>query len=108
MGIRRLARDERADLAAFLATLRPPQWEGPTLCSQWRVRDVVAHIISYDELDSRDLLAHVIQGRFRLDRINALAMARYSTCSPEQLLALLTADSRSILDHLHLPRQPER
>jgi len=78
------------------------------LCSQWRVRDVVAHIISYDELDSRDLLAHVIQGRFRLDRINALAMARYSTCSPEQLLALLTADSRSILDHLHLPRQPER
>ena len=88
---RRLARDERADLAAFLATLSPSQWQAPTLCTQWRVRDVVAHLISYDELDMHGLLAHVAGGRFRSDRINALAMARYRTCSPEQLLALLTA-----------------
>jgi hypothetical protein len=29
--VRRLARDERADLAAFLATLTAEQWEAPTL-----------------------------------------------------------------------------
>jgi len=46
---RRLARDERADLAAFLATLSPQQWQAPTLCPRWRVRDVVAHVISYHE-----------------------------------------------------------
>jgi len=31
--MRRLARDERADFAAFLATLPPPQWLAPTLCA---------------------------------------------------------------------------
>ena len=45
----RLACDERADLAEFLATLTPEQWEAPTLCTLWRVRDVVAHIYSYEE-----------------------------------------------------------
>ncbi len=46
----RLAREERADLAEFLATLTPEQWEAPTLCTLWRVRDVVAHIYSYEDL----------------------------------------------------------
>jgi uncharacterized protein (TIGR03083 family) len=88
--VRRLARDERADFAAFLATLSPQQWQAPTLCQQWRVRDVVAHVISYDDLDIRGLLAVAARGRLRLGRINAAALARYETCSPQQLLALLT------------------
>jgi len=45
-----LAQDERADLADFLACRTPEQWEAPTLCSEWRVRDVVAPIISFDDL----------------------------------------------------------
>lgn len=83
-------REERADFAAFLAALSPQQWQAPTLCASWRVRDVVAHVISYDELDARDLLAHVIQGRFRPGRVNAATLARYDRHHPEQLLALLT------------------
>jgi uncharacterized protein (TIGR03083 family) len=89
--VRRLARDERADLAAFLATLSPGQWQAPTLCAEWRVRDVVAHVVSYDELDARGLLALAVHGRFRSSRMNAITLARYRSCSPERLLALLTA-----------------
>ena len=89
--VRRLAREERADLAAFLATLSPRQWQAPTLCARWRVRDVVAHVVSYDELDVCGLLAHAVRGQFRPSRVNAVALARYRTCSPEQLLELLTA-----------------
>jgi uncharacterized protein (TIGR03083 family) len=55
------------------------------------VRDVVAHVVSYDEQDARGLLALAVRGRFRSGRINAVALARYRSCSPEQLLALLTA-----------------
>jgi uncharacterized protein (TIGR03083 family) len=87
---RRLAREERADFAAFLGTLSPQQWQAPTLCARWRVRDVVAHVISYDDLDIRGLLACVIRGRFHSDQINALALAEYNTRSPEQLLGVLT------------------
>lgn len=89
MDVRRLAREERADFAAFLATLSPQQWQAPTLCTAWRVRDVVAHVISYDDLGARDLLLLGARGRFRLGRINAAALRRYDTRSPEQLLALL-------------------
>jgi uncharacterized protein (TIGR03083 family) len=89
--VRRLASDERADFADFLATLSARQWQAPTLCQQWRVRDVVAHVISYDDLDIRGLIAVAARGRFRLGRINDAALARYETHSPAQLLALLTA-----------------
>ena len=50
---------------------------------------MVAHVISYDELDARGLLAHVVRGRFRPDQVNAAALARYDTRTPERLLALL-------------------
>jgi uncharacterized protein (TIGR03083 family) len=79
----------RADLAAFLATLTPEQWQAPTLCTDWRVHDMVAHVISYADLDTRGLLALAARGRFRLSRINAAALARHDTRSPAQLVALL-------------------
>ena len=40
--------------------------------------------------NARGLLAHVVRGRFRPDQVNAAALARYDTRTPEQLLALLT------------------
>jgi len=90
--VRRLARDERADLAAFLATLTPQQWQAPTLCTRWRVRDVVAHVISYDNLGARTLLAVAAGARFRPGRINDTALTRYDQHTPEHLLALLTTN----------------
>lgn len=35
---------ERTSLADLLAALSPEQWEAQSLCSQWRVRDVAAHV----------------------------------------------------------------
>ncbi len=67
----RLARDARADLTAFPATLSPRQWQAPTLCARWRVRDVVAYVLSYDELNVRGLLAQAVQGQFRPSRTPA-------------------------------------
>lgn len=42
-----MARAERAELAAFLTTLTLQQWETPSLCAGWSVKEVVAHMISY-------------------------------------------------------------
>lgn len=35
---------ERRELADVLAALAPPEWETPSLCAGWRVREVVAHM----------------------------------------------------------------
>lgn len=89
MNLKHLTRDERADLAEFLATLSPQQWESPTLCAGWRVHDVVAHLLSYDELDGSALLRRLAKGRFLPDRVNTVGLTEYNTRSPEELLALL-------------------
>ena len=51
-----MARDEREGFAAFLDTLTPEQWDSPTLCDKWRVREVAIHTVSYDELSTGGLV----------------------------------------------------
>lgn len=87
--MQQMAIEERADFADFLATLAPEQWEAPTLCADWRVRDVVAHVISYDALGVRDVIARFVKGRLQLNRINALGVAEFHTRSPDALVAYL-------------------
>ncbi|MGO1055183.1 maleylpyruvate isomerase family mycothiol-dependent enzyme [Crossiella sp. CA198] len=81
-----LARAERADLLDFLRTLPAEQWEAPTLCDGWRVREVVAHVISYDGLTLGKVAAQFARGRFSLDRANALGLTDFRTLSPAELL----------------------
>lgn len=83
----RLARDERADLADVLAGLAPEQWEAPTLCRRWRVRDVVAHIISYDDLGPAGLVGRFARGWFVPDHVNQVGVQGYAKLSPDELLA---------------------
>jgi uncharacterized protein (TIGR03083 family) len=84
-----LARQEREDFAALLTDLAPEQWDAPTLCDRWRVRDVVAHVISYDELDRLSLIGRFAKGWFLLNRTNAVGVADYAARSPQQLSELM-------------------
>ncbi|GAA5135701.1 maleylpyruvate isomerase family mycothiol-dependent enzyme [Pseudonocardia adelaidensis] len=84
-----LARAERADLLALLEGLAPQQWDTPTLCAGWLVRDVVAHMISYEGLRGRALVRRLTRGRFRLRRTNAVGVAEMRDAGPDELLTLL-------------------
>ena len=84
-----LARAERSELADFLADLPPEQWDAPTLCGGWAVRDVVAHIVSYERLGLAEVARRLLRARLRLDRSNALGVAELRDRAPEQLVALL-------------------
>jgi uncharacterized protein (TIGR03083 family) len=83
-----MARAERADLAAFLATLTPLQWHAPSLCDRWSVKDVVAHMISYEELDTIGLVKRFVKGRFV--RANQVGVDEFASLSPQQLLEFLS------------------
>jgi uncharacterized protein (TIGR03083 family) len=84
-----LARAERADLADLLATLSPAQWEAPSLCAEWRVRDVVAHMFSYEELGIGSLIGRFVGAGVRSDRVNAVGVSAYADRSTDDLLALV-------------------
>ncbi|WP_204807225.1 maleylpyruvate isomerase family mycothiol-dependent enzyme [Mycobacterium riyadhense] len=79
-----MARAERAELAAFLATLTPGQWEAPSLCDGWSVKDVVAHMFSYEELNAIRLLKRFVKGR--IVRANQVGVDEFASLSPQQLL----------------------
>ena len=89
MSVMHLARDERAELAAMLADLTPRQWDAPTLCTGWRVRDVVAHLISYESLGRRQLVGRFADAVFRSRDANDVGVVERRTHSPQQLLAEL-------------------
>ena len=82
-----MARAERADLAAFLATLTPQQWATPSLCTGWTVKDVVAHMISYEELGAMGLIKRFLKGR--IVRANEVGVDEFAPRSPQQLLEFL-------------------
>jgi len=86
-----LARGERTDLATFLATLTPDQWLAPSLCPGWTVRDVVAHMISYDALTTPALVWRFVRGGLSVNRINSLGVERSARFSTGEILAQLNA-----------------
>ena len=70
----RLLQQERADLAAFCWSLSPDDWERPSLCEGWRVRDVVAHVISVDDVPLRQHLVNFARARLSADAFNAIGV----------------------------------
>lgn len=91
MDLKLLAREERADFADFLETLPPEAWTRPTLCDDWTVHKVVAHMISYDELSWPATAARMIRGGFRLDEANRIGVEEYVRRDPAELIAVLRA-----------------
>ncbi|MCE0767419.1 maleylpyruvate isomerase family mycothiol-dependent enzyme [Pseudonocardia kujensis] len=83
-----MAHDERASLVTLLESLTSEQWDAPTLCERWRVREVVAHMFSYDELSTLGALGRLLRNGMSLDRANIAGLARYADHTPAQLLAL--------------------
>jgi uncharacterized protein (TIGR03083 family) len=85
---------ERTDLADYLATLTREQWEEPSLCAGWRVRDVVAHAISYDDLTWSGVLKRAARAGFKPGAINELGIAESRARSTDELLGRLRAHLR--------------
>ena len=86
-----MARAERRDLADLCAGLSPADWEAPSLCAGWRVRDVVAHVVSYEGLGARGFAGRLVRARLDPHRANREAVTRLAEPTPAQLLELLRA-----------------
>jgi uncharacterized protein (TIGR03083 family) len=83
-----MAHAERAALVELLESLSPEQWDAPTLCEQWRVRHVIAHMFSYDELSTLGAIGRLLRNGMSLDRANSAGLAQYADHTPAQLLTL--------------------
>jgi uncharacterized protein (TIGR03083 family) len=82
-----LAYEERSDLASFLQTLTPEEWNAASLCDGWTVKDVVAHVVSYEELTILGLIKRFAKGR--VVRANEVGVEEFSSMSPDDLMDFL-------------------
>ncbi len=80
-----MARAERTDIADFLSTLTADEWDAKTLCREWRVRDVVAHMFSYEDLGPLGLARRLAKGQ----AANAIGVAELRDHSPEELVTIV-------------------
>ncbi len=87
----KMATAERTDLADFPATLTPQEWEAASLCEGWRVRDVVAHVMSFD-VDLPVMLRRAVRARFR--DVNQVGVDELRSLGTDELLGRLRARLR--------------
>jgi uncharacterized protein (TIGR03083 family) len=98
--IRAAVAAERIDLAALLADLPEDDWDHPTLCGGWRVREVVAHITTPYRYSGRRVLFELVKARGNFDR--------YADHAARRDAAVLTSDDllRTLRDNVNHPWKP--
>ncbi|MEU0478375.1 maleylpyruvate isomerase family mycothiol-dependent enzyme [Streptosporangium sp. NPDC006013] len=81
---------ERGEQADLLAALRPEQWDAPTLCDGWRVREVVAHTTMPFRTSLGRTLLELVKARGDVNRMaDRCARRDAAGLPPERLLASL-------------------
>ena len=86
-GIWSLIHAERAALAADLAELTEQRWATRSLCDQFTVREVLAHLTAGASLNPVRWMAGVIRCRFDFDRQVAMRLAEHMGATPAETLA---------------------
>jgi uncharacterized protein (TIGR03083 family) len=86
--------DERSELIADLGTLRPADWDAPSLCDGWLVRDVVGHLIRLERVYRYSLPFFIGTARYGM-RVNTYiredARRRAQDAHPSDLVDALSA-----------------
>lgn len=81
-----LAHAERAALADDLAGIGPEQWRHGTLCGQWDVEQVVAHLSAAASIGQWRWIRSMLGARFRPDVHNLRRLNEHLGATPQQTL----------------------
>ena len=78
--------DERSALAGDLASLAASQWDAQSLCSKWKVRHVVGHLIFGAQMRTAPVLAGLLKSGMSFDRFMAREGLAIGAAPPGELL----------------------
>ncbi|MFB7942587.1 maleylpyruvate isomerase family mycothiol-dependent enzyme [Streptomyces sp. NPDC056049] len=100
MDVTSLIAGERREIADLLDSLTDQQWNAPSLCDGWRVREVAAHMSMGFRYSTPRVLAQLVRARGNLHRMtDRLARRDAAAATPQQLAAWLR-------DNAHHPWTP--
>src|SRR5688572_10892121 len=89
--IRAWVAEARVDLADHLADLPAEDWDGPSLCAGWTVRDVVGHLVWLAEASRPSAFRNVARELRPPDAAMARIARRVGADDPAALVARLRA-----------------
>jgi uncharacterized protein (TIGR03083 family) len=94
----RIIADQRRGLADLLEPLTPRDWDGPSLCEGWRIRDVAAHLTLPATTGMLASTVEIVRARGSFHRMVHDTAVRKGSRPVETLVADLrtTADSRRL------------
>jgi uncharacterized protein (TIGR03083 family) len=78
---------ERGALASDLAGLAPAQWDTPSLCAGWTVRDIVAHLSATASLNPATFFLNMAKAGFNFERFANGQIAKHRGADPDATLA---------------------
>jgi uncharacterized protein (TIGR03083 family) len=77
---------ERRALADLLESLDAAEWDHPSLCQGWRVRDVAAHVISSPQVTPGAMVTAAVRARGRFHRMTDAEARRLGARPPAEIL----------------------
>lgn len=80
---------ERAALIDDLQDLGDQRWQAPSLCAEWTVHDVVAHLVDTARTTRLGFVVGLARAGFDFDRQNACGVDRERGASPQETLERL-------------------
>ena len=87
---------ERNELCDFLETLSTEEWDAPTLCTEWKVRDVVGHLIMGSEkLGFGKSISALAKSGLSMNKMIANTAKQVGKEPPEDLLKRLRENASS-------------
>src|SRR4051794_17623132 len=86
---------ERTELLEVLESLDPGQWIEPSLCTEWTVRDVIAHLVGYDCTSGVTFVLLFIATGFSVNRTNAVLVRRWRRRPNDRLVVAFRRGPRA-------------
>jgi uncharacterized protein (TIGR03083 family) len=86
---------ERKALADDLASLTGEQWSTRSLCADWSVRDLLAHMTATARITPASFFVRLIASGFSLKRLQTNDIAKFRTKPPADTLAQFRSEINS-------------
>ena len=84
---------DREALGRYLSSLSPDQWERPSLCEDWTVKGVAAHMLVVPTMSKGKVFLAFASSGFNLDKMSAKLVDRLSSELSGEQIAAMTIES---------------
>lgn len=88
-----LAAKTRTDFADLIEGLTDEQWDSPSLCEGWAVRDVAGHIVSFIELSLPALMLSMAKGGFNPDKAFNATAKKFGARPASEIASIIRANA---------------